>query len=146
MLKIRKCQWINHPRGFRILSSKAISFFSDGEHHFVWTTDTDESITLSVQAQTGIQCGIAIIFSIDQGLEIFRDGDDYRLRMDFLSVRTESVFHDCEEDLTVKKEGDSVLFFCGERLLHTFRFESINSSVSISFFSRGQGPVTFAFS
>lgn len=145
MLKIRKCQWIAKPRKLRINSSSALSFECTDEHHLVWTTDEDERISFNWQGDA--ECGIAIIFSLGQGLRIHKEPDGHVvLDMDFLGIRTISSW-DCGDDkvLTVEKKGDTVSFISDGRTLHSMSFPSIAASVSISFYARGQGDVAFHF-
>lgn len=146
MLKIRKCQWICKPDRLRILSSRSLTFMSTGEHHFVWTTDEDDRIVFGCEGD--VQCGIALVFSIDQGLSIVNDHGHVSLDMDMLEIRTHQEWDGCDEDcsLTVERRGDSVMFLSAGRQLYSFTFPSIASSVSISFFCRGCGQVTFSFS
>ena len=145
MPKIRKCQWIAKPRKLRISSSTDLCFECSGEHHLVWTTDEDERISFNWQGDA--ECGIAIIFSLDQGLSIHKEADGHTvLEMDFLGIRTTSSW-DCGADkvLTVEKKGDTVSFISDGRTLHSMSFPSIAASVSISFHARGQGDVAFHF-
>ena len=95
-----------------------------------------------------VQCGIALVFSIDQGLSIVNDHGHVSLDMDMLGLRTHQEWYGCDEDcsLTVERRGDSVLFLSAGRQLYSLTFPSIASSVSISFFCRGCGQVTFSFS
>lgn len=146
MLKIRKCQWICKPERLSILSSRSLTFMSRGEHQFVWTTDEDERIRFAYEGD--VKCGIGIIFSIDQGLSIVNDHGKASLDFDLLGIRTHEEWTGCDEDgsLTVEKSGDTVRFHSAGRLLYSFTFPPVRESVSISFFSSGEGQVTFSFS
>ena len=109
-------------------------------------TDEDDRIVFGCEGD--VQCGIALVFSIDQGLSIVNDHGHVSLDMDMLGLRTHQEWYGCDEDcsLTVERRGDSVLFLSAGRQLYSFTFPSIASSVSISFFCRGCGQVTFSFS
>lgn len=145
MVKIRKCQWIRKPEKVRILSSRELTFVCDGEHHLVWTTDEDERITFSHTGEAC--CGIAAIFSLDQGLRIFDDGEMTRLELDFLGIRTAEQWPaGASVPLTVEKQADTISFLRGQQRLYSLTFPSIAASASISFWAKGGGQTTFIFS
>lgn len=146
MIKLKKCQWINRPQKSRILTSRSITFLSCSEHHFVHTTDQDEKITFTFSGPC--ECGIAVIFSIDQGLRLHPQGRNIIGEMDFLGIKSTCAWKTDEEvrTLTVEKKGDTLSFFAEDRPFTSFSFASIGASVSISFYSKGNGQTTFTFS
>lgn len=145
MLKIRKCQWISKPEHLKIHSSTSLSFHSSGEHHLVWTTAEDDRITLTPSGD--VKSGIALIFSISDGLEIINSEGHVTLSMTMDGIRTRQEWTVSEKkSLTVERKGDTVSFHAGEDFLFSLSFAPIATSISISFFSLGTGEVRFDFS
>ncbi len=145
-MKLKKCQWINKPEKVRFLTSRSLTFLSENEHHFVHTTDTDEKIIFSFQSRC--ECGIAVIFSIDQGLRIYPCKDKIVEEINFLDIRKRSSWQTqgTVTSLCVEKRDDEIIFSHDGVVLTSFAFRSIAASVSISFYAKGRGQTTFTFS
>jgi hypothetical protein len=136
-MNMRKAQWLKKPQSFDEYMLHTVKYTNCGKSSVFFTVGETDTVRLSYRKDENVSCSF-VFFHTPHDRIVFTPG---RIASTFFGLESEMKVPTLTTEITMKKDGETIVFLSGESEILKIKNPAFLSSASIGFTAEGDGGV-----